>query len=386
MVRNDRRQSLNDAWDSPLQFHIPISDVTQANANFQLGRCACDVALLGWMERWISDDSEMAVMSADAHWLHVIASTCTALVYRDQVHASSVHRARPDATVCVNDAVIIKHEAKASPNDLYFAEIELSTKLNLAARMLFPEGSLSIIGITSSRTHNKIFRLDYDPAQISFSTVHLRTYEVSEPSGRIAFLIDIIKLCRWFITIQQPNQRFHLVPGVRTKTTNNHFITWTERGLLKEFRTRPATNQLGGQVTSETTESIRFIHGLRLPNVEHGVAVENNDNAVLITRIGRRALDALRLRSVTVEQIIDGVRAGMQQLHDIGLAHCDISLSNVFVDGDNVVFLDDLEYLTPVDYAPPHLTRIPEGVIPATARDLDNLQFQEFVLELNRSG
>lgn len=196
--------------------------------------------------------------------------------------------------------------------------------------------------------------------------------------GRIDFL-DIIKLCRWFVTVQGPrvrncSQRFHLVPGVRTRTSNDHFITWTRGGLLKEFRTRP-TSQPGGQVAPETMALIRRVHALRLENVEWGEAVVNNENAVLITRMGRRVLSALNTNVVTSQQIIDGVRSALQQLHDIGLAHCDISLSNVYVDDDNAVSLVGLEYLTPVDDPPPHFTRIPQDGRPESALKLDEMQF-----------
>ena len=68
----------------------------------------------------------------------------------------------------------------------------------------------------------------------------------------------------------------------------------------------------------------------------------------------------------------------------IGLAHCDISVNNIFVElGTNVVFLDDLEYLTPVDQPPPHLTRISvDREAPKNAAELDDFQLKTFKLSL----
>ncbi len=64
----------------------------------------------------------------------------------------------------------------------------------------------------------------------------------------------------------------------------------------------------------------------------------------------------------------DKIALGVKELHEIGFAHCDISLNNIFVEfGTNVVFLDDLEYLTPILDKPPHLTRISFDLEPATA-------------------
>jgi len=47
------------------------------------------------------------------------------------------------------------------------------------------------------------------------------------------------------------------------------------------------------------------------------------------------------------------------------------------------VFLDDLEYLTPINDEPPHLIRIANNCSPPiTAKELDFLQLELFELEL----
>ena len=80
------------------------------------------------------------------------------------------------------------------------------------------------------------------------------------------------------------------------------------------------------------------------------------------------------------------VRAGLNSLHGIQLAHCDISINNVFIDmNGGTVFLDDLEYLTPIYDPPPHRTRLPHGIKPnaiTTAIELDEAQFKNFCCDL----
>jgi hypothetical protein len=56
-------------------------------------------------------------------------------------------------------------------------------------------------------------------------------------------------------------------------------------------------------------------------------------------------------------------------------------IDNVYIADDGIVFLDDLEYLTPVNDPPPHFTRLPYGVTEdqvVTALKLDDFQFITF--------
>jgi serine/threonine protein kinase len=52
------------------------------------------------------------------------------------------------------------------------------------------------------------------------------------------------------------------------------------------------------------------------------------------------------------------VSKGLEELHAIGFAHCDVCIANVFIDFNGIVFLDDLEYLTPINDPPPHETSL----------------------------
>jgi hypothetical protein len=55
---------------------------------------------------------------------------------------------------------------------------------------------------------------------------------------------------------------------------------------------------------------------------------------------------------------------------------------SVSVDDKGLAFLDDLEYLTPLNDPPPHNTKIPTGSYVSTAEQLDNMQLESFAVEL----
>lgn len=96
-----------------------------------------------------------------------------------------------------------------------------------------------------------------------------------------------------------------------------------------------------------------------------------------------RITDALAERIVTTQKVLEGMKAALEKLLSNGFAHCDISINNTFFPhGIQGVFLDDLEYLTPVNDPPPHFTRISKDARPETALQLDELQFQSLQIAL----
>jgi hypothetical protein len=258
-------ESLDVAWEQDLPAQIPLShlDLLQGRgANFVLGRSEADIFLQAWLAHKLVGSTEMAVTTMDGNWLGIIKSFCDAIVYRDETHGSSVQNTRPDGTVCVNGAVILKHEAKARRSDLDSAVDELREKMFVDALRMFPRGSTSIIGVVSCDEAVELYRIDH--ADNKFYTRRLKYYALDDINGRIAFLVDIVKLCRWFIGIEGPNEKFHLIPNHRAETPNRHFITWCVLGLQKEFRKR--------SVTTENMDRIHQVHSLRLHNIEWGIS------------------------------------------------------------------------------------------------------------------
>jgi serine/threonine-protein kinase RIO1 len=378
--------SVHEALKSPLPFQIPLTDFTlvqysSRRDHFVYARSDISHAVDGWLLHQLSGNSEMAVTTLDGHWILFIENCCAASIHRDQAHSSSVPRTRPDTTICKNGAVVLKHEAKAVANDLDEAEEELVDKLFPEALKQFSQGSEEIVGITTCASEVKLYRIYFASESKTFNKDVLQSYPMNSVDGRISFIIDIAKLCRWIVGVVRPNSKFHLVLNVRTETKNKHHITWCKEGLLKEFKRYKKTSRDGGNVSQQSMAYIHHIHALKLANVEWGRPVQGSEHAVMITRVGRRVSDALR-DGMLKQVIYDGVVAGVQQLHAHGFAHCDISISNVFIDDKGLAFLDDLEYLTPLKDPPPHKTRIPTGSDVSTAEQLDYRQLETFSLEL----
>jgi hypothetical protein len=377
--------TIDSALHATLPFQIPTAMSSTVNAwptTFIRGEGSCAAAVDWWLTRSMDGDAEISVMSVDAGWINVIKDACSARVYRDQTHESSAGQTRTDATITRMNALVMKHEAKYSVEDLPLAVSELLFKLFPGVEMLFPRGSYDIIGIVSCSSLNQIHKITLDSTTGSFSTSLIGEYNVLNVAERVRFLIDIVKLCRWIISVNAPNSKFHLLPGQKIKTSNGHSITWCKEGLLKEFQTltKRLRSGRGGDVSELSLGYINHVHSSRLPHVEWGYQPKGLLNAVMITRIGRRLIDVVSDGTLTNERILEDVRAGLTELHDLGYAHCDIRLENLFVD-DNGVFLGDLEYLTPVKDPPPaHIDRSMPGSL--TALEVDNKQFSEFIKKL----
>ncbi|ETV63638.1 hypothetical protein H257_19432 [Aphanomyces astaci] len=76
-------------------------------------------------------------------------------------------------------------------------------------------------------------------------------------------------------------------------------------------------------------------------------------------------------------------RQALEELHSLGVAHCDVRAANVFVLlSDKRVILGDLEYCRPLDAAPPNIQGAPINNQFKTARKLDEHQFERFKDEL----
>ena len=191
--------------------------------------------------------------------------------------------------------------------------------------------------------------------------------------GRKNFIVDILKIGVWIVSQVEPIARFHLTTGVRLGTRNRHHITLQRDGILKEFS--------ADRISNISMDSIKAVYDSRLPNVEQG---HTNCTSITITSIGRRLSDAIAARIVTKEQVLLSVGQAVDQLHSIGIAHCDICTDNVFVDlQNNTVFLGDLEYCRPLHETPP--IGIARGdSTAATARELDLIQLRHLSDELAR--
>mmetsp|Transcript_1139 Transcript_1139/g.1453 ORF Transcript_1139/g.1453 Transcript_1139/m.1453 type:complete len:456 (+) Transcript_1139:52-1419(+) len=369
--------NLQDMLSADLPFRIPVIDQQWVNRFpqvFELGHAEYEGCIDMWLQRLWTFPSETAVSALDQMWITVITGCISGInVLLNQHDDSSNVRMRPDTSLTLRGALVLKGEAKLLASDMVAAKAQLIDAFFPEAASLFPMHGNVTVGVTTCSTTAAIYVISFSNGR--FSANLYRDYSVqTNVADRVRFIVDIFKIMRWIAATTGPASEFHLIPSVRTRTRNGHFVTWTARGILKEFHGRH----------EGCVEKMLQVYNAHLDHVEWGEAVPGNQNAVLITRVGIQLRDALSRNLITHVAAIEHIRLALEELHRIGLAHCDIVADNVFVD-QGVAFLDDLEYITPCDEAAPVTSRwsvAREGHI--TALQLDNLLFSAFVLEVNR--
>lgn len=374
-IRTFPCKTLREGLDTPLPFRIPVvrqEFVDLYPSTFELGICEYTSHVDTWLDYMTTGQSEHSVVGVDSLWM-VVMDACIPGIsfYRDQKDKSSQLRLRSDCSMFLNGAIFAKAEEKASIEDMASAATELSSKFNSTARRLFPLNCNEICGITSSKDLIQ-FHIISSVANRFMATI-FRSYDLKRLDGRVHFIRDLIGMMRYVCTIAGPHEAFHLIPDVRRGTTNGHHVTWTVHGLLKEFH----------HISSTQMERISYVYNLRLPNVECGIVV--NNNSIYVQRVGYTLSNAIMIGIIKREVALEQVCGAVDQLHSHGLAHCDICAKNVFVDLDPPysAFLDDLEYLTPLDDTAPKVANHPnvDGVV-VTARQLDQYQLNIFAREI----
>ena len=200
----------------------------------------------------------------------------------------------------------------------------------------------------------------------------VKTYQFLTEHGRVEFACDIMKLAFWIKGLNEPTDSFHLMSDMQTKTRAGNFMTLKKCHLTKVFHT-------GG--FSAAAKHINKVYAAKLPNVEQGLV---HCTSITITRVGWRLEQVINNHNLTQESAVTGVTRAAQQLHAIGLAHCDLSLENVFVDLiSGIVFVGGLDRCRPLLDAPPtenDSVRIECSA--GSAQDLDNILLEKLLAEI----
>lgn len=360
--------NIDAALQQNLGFKVPIISpkyVTQFPDVFEVGDCNFSGSVLSWVEHNLIGSSEHSVVSLDSAWEGILLGFLPGLTcYRDQHDPSSLPYERPDVTIVHNNCVVLKVEAKIKELDMNDAEMSLTSKFQGDAFTLFPRSSRAIIGVCTSESLVKIYKISYnfETKEYVSKLFPNAIYRVTNLQDRVNFLVDMMKLSKWIFTVDQPIKMFHLVPNVRTTTSNRHYITWNGKSIIKEFKGRIVDLQYIERIYKET-----------LQNVEHGEVLSYEPpQAIRIHRVGRRLKDAIR-NGFSKETALKHIQDGIFQLHNIGFGHGDVSLNNVCVDDNNIAFLDDLEYAAPIG------TSIPKKRKPPS-RAADKMSIEEFDL------
>lgn len=358
---------------TPLPFQISCKDSQYRDAFpdvFVLESCEYSNSLDHWLDHLpLNSTSEQSVVQLDGSWQNVVKRVCQLTVMNNEHDASSLPRLRPDFTAFYHGMLVMKGEAKVSQADLDTMSDELINKFHPHAYKIFPKESNSIPAIMSSTDAIDLYAITYTDG--IFSLQAIRRYDVAALRGRVDFCKDLIHICRWIMSQVQPKEKMHLIPTLRRETRNHHHITLLKTGLFKEFNKYKLPS-------NDTLNIIRDIYSRKLPNVEYGTVY---CQSLTIARLGSRLRDVLRSPSVNKEQLLKQVRAGIDQLHSIGFAHCDICVDNVFVDdardGGNA-FIGDLEYARRLtDRAPQDLKRSYSSA--NTAEELDWVQYDKLI-------
>jgi hypothetical protein len=373
--RAHRDESFLDVLRRPLPFKIPVVNkrhVVKYPNIFEYGEAEYDVAVDAWVGAvGCSLKSERTVIGDDLLWQRTLQLLCNLALVLSERDASSEIYQRPGFTALCLGALVLKAEAKCDVKDMGTTIKDMIDRFHPCARLLLPDGCAEIPGIATSLQGASIHRIYC--AEGTFQQELVKDYVLLTEMGRVEFICDIFKIAMWIEAQVGPVQHFHLVPDVRVRTRNGHYITLKKDGVLKEFRY--------GQDYTAAISHIKAIYEARLPNVEHGVT---HRESVTITRIGRRLKEAIYLQGLDKREALDGARSGVQQLHAIGMAHCDICVDNIFVELETgVVFLGDLEYCRLMGDAPPAGIRRGDPAA-RTAQELDDLQLARLRDELAR--
>lgn len=359
--------SFTDLLSKPLPFNIPITRQSHINmfpAVFELGYGEYGEAIDLWLAHpLMSLTSEQAVVIIDGLWQNVFKFVAMANILLDQHDASSNARSRPGFTAMLNGVLVMKGEAKAFLTDMIASRDDLIKKFHTSAYKLFPIGSSSIPAVLTCNEEIHLYSLSYFNRKYSMCLV--KAYYVLNMPGRVEFISDMFRILVWALSQANPVERFHLPPGVRTRTRNAHHITLLAEGIFKEFDHK--------KLSQIEMDVIRTIYSLKLPNIEWGTV---NGKSITISRVGSTLRDAMRVRHLNREEIFDQVSRGVAQLHTNGFSHCDICVDNIFVDDlddGGQVFLGDLEYCCGKDSKPRSDTRRADGRA-STSEELDNIQ------------
>ena len=378
IIQNCQISSLDEALAQALPFKIAVMDAKWVNTfpeSLCLGRAEYSYCVDTWLDRNFNFVSETSVTSLDQMWVNIV-SRCIrgSVLYLNQHDPSSAYRRRPDTTVMKDGALLLKGEAKFTAFEMVAAKEQLLDAFFPESIRCFPRNSRAVVGVTTCRDMATMFKISFLSDHPTL-TIH-RSYDLqATTAGRLTFIVDIFKAMRWMASVVDPVSRFHLIPSVRRETPNHHHVTWCPHGILKEYH-NPRPLLIG---------RILEVYSHKLQHIEWGEAVESNQNAIMITRVADKLTEAIHAGKISREQAINHISLGVQELHSINLAHCDIVMDNVFVDDAGVAFLDDLEYLTPVNDPAPVNSRWNPAENPGlTAAQLDTLLLSKFAADVMR--
>jgi predicted unusual protein kinase regulating ubiquinone biosynthesis (AarF/ABC1/UbiB family) len=89
--------------------------------------------------------------------------------------------------------------------------------------------------------------------------------------------------------------------------------------------------------------------------------------SIRINRVGKTLIHAIST-GFNKDIAYQHIQAGLEQLRSLGLGHGDIKVNNIFIDDNDIAFLDDLEYCASLG------TIIPEERRPAAVTNVRKIE------------
>ncbi|CAK4084223.1 unnamed protein product [Aphanomyces euteiches] len=140
----------------------------------------------------------MAVVSLDYAWLTLFWSLCNCTIYQ------SAKGMRPHAGIVKDNVLVGMYNAKAAEKDMMTARQELTDKMAEDAYLTFPCGRTCIPAWTTCSTRIELHQLSYMPYGAAYKARRLKTYEVTDANERRDFVVDLFKILKRVISIQEP--------------------------------------------------------------------------------------------------------------------------------------------------------------------------------------
>jgi hypothetical protein len=194
---------------------------------------------LSWLEHNLVGSSEHSVVLLDSAWEGILQGFLPGLTfYRDQHDPSSLPSERPDVNIVYHNRIVLKAEDKLKESEMNDADVSQAEKFQGKAFQMFSRSAQSVIGVCTSESLVKDFRVSYN-FELAIYESHLfpnAIYRVQHLESSVRFLVHMMKLLKWILSVSPPIERFHLFPNVRTKTSNHHYITWNGSSIIKEFK------------------------------------------------------------------------------------------------------------------------------------------------------
>lgn len=216
---------------------------------------------------------------------------------------------------------------------------------------------------------------------VSYNTSPLRLYEngLADPK----FFVDVFKLLRWIGSVERLTEQSHILLFRIFRTPNHNYAHLLKDGLHNWHKE--------GRVV--LYDDIEKIYEAPLRHVERGKVIRSaSSNRLVISSIGQTLFVRPSSEVEVRERVLTGIFEGLNELHNLGYAHCDVRLTNVFwvVDSESPqgrAILGDLEFMRPRNSN--HLSYL--NVFPSdmetrtkVAEDLRELDLYQFkVLEHN---